>query len=300
MAFVLGGHRGFGCTDHDIYKTRKNINTIPTENTLTSITKAFEHGASYVEIDAIASADGIAFLTHTSSPHDHFFEDEKPTVNLSKLTYAEIQNYKVGKYVKDSTPTLEDALTLIKEKSPKNLEWWVNIELKGVMGTGENYDAVPLKTAVKQAIKNANFPEDKILFSSFSFALILDASHIFPKSKFGMLFAEKDCTSILYKNVPNTYKYKHLSFTKENIDKIEKTWQIQTKAKLNYYHPESETVTHSLIEYTHTLGKGLNVWNYLEEQEKIDIKKYKNIQKKCAELGTPLTIITDYLDDMQK
>lgn len=65
MTFLLGGHRGFGCTDHPHFQTIRDIATLPAENTLESVEKAFANGAQFVEIDAVPTADGeiVVLLT---------------------------------------------------------------------------------------------------------------------------------------------------------------------------------------------------------------------------------------------
>lgn len=61
---VLGGHRGMGCTDHPFYAQRRDIASLPPENSLLSFMQAYREGAAYVELDAVVLGDQEVVCLH--------------------------------------------------------------------------------------------------------------------------------------------------------------------------------------------------------------------------------------------
>ena len=81
MAVRIGGHRGFGCTDHAFYKNYRQSVSLPTENTIDSIKAAFAASADFVEIDVAQSNDGCIFLIHSTFPKEHIFGNDQPSLD---------------------------------------------------------------------------------------------------------------------------------------------------------------------------------------------------------------------------
>lgn len=298
----LGGHRGLGCTDHDFYQTRRDISNLPVENTLESIKTAFDHGADYIETDAVMSADGVIFTLHNVVPKDHFFASTIPPKLLNTMDFAEIQKYNIGRENTGKIARLSDVLNLIAQIDPKTLPWAINIEIKGVQGSGQDYEDKAYIANLAKTVEESNLPADRILWSSFSMENIIRMSYKFPESKFGMLFSEKEQPRAIYANHQHDFRFQYLPFEMNYMDMIQDEWLLSAcpDAVLEYAHPEIMTVTPEKIAALAGDGFGLNVWALFEEFNETRQEVYKNLASHAANSGVPFTVITDYLAEMQK
>jgi glycerophosphoryl diester phosphodiesterase len=305
MAFLkLGGHRGFGCTDHDFYQTLRDTLHLPPENTIESIRMAFEHGADYVEIDAMQSADGKIFVLHNVLPEDHFFDPQmRPSAKLNTLSFAEIQKYTTGRSRMGRVSLLDDVLNVIADLDPKTLSWAVNIEIKGVQGSRQAYERTNFLEKLADTVKTSPLDPTRVLFSSFTPQNILRMSHLLPQTSFGMLFCEHNLPyRPIYADHWLDSRYQYLQFNAGTVEEIVDLWQKEAhpEALLGFLHPEAQTVTDEMIDITTGLGMGLNTWARFEQLDDSRRNHYKHLAQYAHARNVPFTVITDYLPEMKK
>jgi glycerophosphoryl diester phosphodiesterase len=294
----LGGHRGMGCTDHSFYQKR-DITTLPVENTVDSVVQAFENGADYVEIDAVMSADGVLFSIHNVVPKDHFFDEGLPPDLLNTMKFADIQKYRTGHGHNGKIQPLGEMLDAIAAKDPKTLPWAVNIEIKGVQGSGQNYEANDYLKKLVDVVRKSKLSPERVLYSSFSLANVVAMSHLMPESQFGMLFGEKPEPRAIYADHQDDRRYQYLPFNPAQIDFVVNSWKEEAnpKAKLGYLHPEVATITSDTIANAAQYGLGINCWALFEEIDSQRRAMYDVLLGKMKENHIPFSIITDYLDE---
>lgn len=225
-----------GCTDHGFYYKR-NIRQLPVENTIDSVVQAFENGADYVEIDAVMSADGILFSIHNVVPKDHFFTPDMPPALLNMMTFAEIQKFYTGHSHNGKIKPFAEMLDAIAANDPKTLPWAVNIEIKGVQGSGQNYEANDYLKILADTVQKSKLSPERVLYSSFSLANVLSMSHLMPESQFGMLFGEKSEPRAIYADHQDDPRYQYLPFNPTQIDFVTSAWKEEAnpKAKLGIF-----------------------------------------------------------------
>jgi glycerophosphoryl diester phosphodiesterase len=296
----LGGHRGMGCTDHGFYYQR-DIRNLPVENTVESVVKAFENGADYIETDAVMSEDGILFAIHNVVPKDHFFTPDMPPALLNKMKFADIQKFRTGHRHNGMIQPFGEMLDAIAKHDPKTLPWAMNIEVKGVQGSGQNYEANDYLDRLAKTIRESDLPPERILWSSFSLANVLAMSRHFPQSQFGMLFSEKPEPRAIYADHQDDPRYQYLPFNPAQIDFTARTWQVEAdaNAKLGYLHPEVATITLDTITSAKQYGLGINCWALFEHIDSGRSALYDALLKQTTENRVPFTIITDYLDEFK-
>lgn len=298
MNFILGGHRGLGCTDHDFYQDKRDIAALPVENTLESIKAAFAKGAAYIETDAVMSADGVIFTLHNVVPKDHFFGTEKPVENLNKLPFSQITQYKTGRHSNGMTTPFQEVLDMIAQIDPQTADWVINIEIKGVQGSGQPFEYNNFINRLATCVLESKIPVQRILFSSFSLQNIIDMSQRLPHARYGMLFAERDEMRPIYADHQDDFKFRYLPFISNMIDMVDDTWKEEAhpEAVLSYMHPEIDTITQDTIQICSKQGFGINCWALFEHMTPERLELYKRTQKVMDEQNVPFTIITDYLD----
>lgn len=164
----LGGHRGRGCTDHEFYQSVRDIPNLPVENTLESIADAFAKGADYIETDAVISGDGVVFSLHNVVPKDHYFGETLPSGLLNTLPFSEIESLSTGRCQNGKITRFSEILACVAKADPKTLPWAMNIEIKGVQGSGQNYEANDYLTKLAETVKNSSLDTTRILWSSLS------------------------------------------------------------------------------------------------------------------------------------
>ena len=134
----------------------RGVKNLKPENTLESITKAFDLGLECVEIDVKVSKDSIPLLLHD----DTLDRTTNGTGLVCDFTFDQINYLDAGYYFYNSktdikVPSLRSVLDLIKRKQ-KHL----NIELK----PNKNYEELNVKNTLKEVNR---ISYDKIYFSSF-------------------------------------------------------------------------------------------------------------------------------------
>ena len=149
----------------------RGVKDLCPENTLESISRAFEIGLNFVEIDVKISKDGVPILLHDDTLDR--------TTNGSGLAidydYENIKKLDAGKFFyKENTnifvPKLEDILSLCT-----NYNGNLNIELK----PNKKFEKENVYQIYK-IIKNIN--QIDIFFSSFDMISILEISKLYPQS----------------------------------------------------------------------------------------------------------------------
>lgn len=294
----LGGHRGFGCTDHEFYQTHRDIKNLPVENTLDSIRAAYAAGASYVEIDAVMSADEEIFILHNVVPADHFFVPPQPVGLLNTLKFEEIANCRTGRGGTGKIARLSDVLNLISGVSPKNLNWDVNIEIKGVQGSRQPIEKINFIKKLAAVVQQSPLPVERVLFSSFALHNIMAMSHELPAAQYGMLFAEKGEPQAIYADRPDAPSCQYLPYTPAHAAIVMGLWGegAHNRARLGYFHPEFASITPDTIMLADKHEVGINSWALFEDMDDARRAAYLTLADACQAEDVPFTVITDYID----
>jgi len=137
----------------------RGVKNLKPENTLESITKAFDLGLECVEIDVKVSKDNIPLLLHD----DTLDRTTNGSGLVCNFTFDQINHLDAGYYFYNAktdikVPSLRVVLDLIKKKQK-----YLNIELK----PNKNYEELNVKNILKE-INRISY--DKIYFSSFDLA----------------------------------------------------------------------------------------------------------------------------------
>ena len=154
----------------------RGVKNLKPENTLESITKAFELGLECVEIDVKISKDNIPLLLHD----DTLDRTTNGSGLVCNFTFDQINHLDAGYYFYNSktdikVPSLSSVLDLIKRKQK-----YLNIELK----PNKNYEELN----VKNILKEINIiSHDKIYFSSFDLESCIILKEAAPTLKCGFL-----------------------------------------------------------------------------------------------------------------
>ncbi len=192
----------------------RGVKDLCPENTLESISKAFDLGLSFVEIDVKISKDRVPILLH-----DHTLDR---TTNGSGLAidydYESIKKLDAGKFFyKENTnifvPKLEDILSLCT-----NYNGNLNIELK----PNKKFEKENVYQIYK-IIKNIN--QIDIFFSSFDMISILEISKLYPQSIRSFLlddFKEYNIDDLISISINYDLKICGLNINLVNADIIKK------------------------------------------------------------------------------
>ena len=196
----------------------RGVKDLCPENTLESITKAFEIGLNFVEIDVKISRDKVPILLHDNTL-DRTTNGSGLAVNYD---YENIKKLDAGKYFyKENTnifvPKLEDILRLCANKNGN-----LNIELK----PNKHFE----KENTYQIYKlTKNIKQIDIFFSSFDIISILEISKLYPQSVRSFLlddFKEYNIDDLISISINNDLKICGLNInliTADIIKKIKET-----------------------------------------------------------------------------
>ncbi len=192
----------------------RGVRDLCPENTIESISKAFDIGLSYVEIDVKISRDKFPILLHDDTLDR--------TTNGSGLVidydYENIKKLDAGKffYKKNTNifvPKLEDILNLCINNNVN-----LNIELK----PNKNFE----KENTYQIYKlTKNINEIDIFFSSFDMISILEISNLYPQSFRSFLlddFKEYNIDDLINLSINNDLKICGLNIDLVTADIIKK------------------------------------------------------------------------------
>ena len=154
----------------------RGVKNLKPENTLESITKAFELGLECVEIDVKVSKDNIPLLLHD----DTLDRTTNGSGLVCNFTFDHINHLDAGYFFYKSKtdikiPSLRSVLDLIKRKQK-----YLNIELK----PNKNYEELNVKNILKEIIR---ISYDKIYFSSFDLSSCIILKETSPYLQCGFL-----------------------------------------------------------------------------------------------------------------
>ena len=154
----------------------RGVKNLKPENTLESITKAFDLGLECVEIDVKVSKDNIPLLLHDDTL-DRTTNGSGPVCNF---TFDHINHLDAGYFFYKSktdikVPSLRSVLDLIKRKQK-----YLNIELK----PNKNYEKLNVEKTLQEINK---ISYDKIYFSSFDLSSCITLKETAPHCKCGFL-----------------------------------------------------------------------------------------------------------------
>lgn len=294
----IGGHRGMGSTDHDFYVARRDVATLPVENTHDSIMAAYAAGCDYVECDAVMSADGVLFTLHNVVPGDHFFTPDMPPSPLNRMTFTDIEKFRTGRHATGVITPLVDTLSAVAAADPKTLPWAINIEIKGVQGAGQPYEQNDYIARLAAAVRDSGLAPNRVLFSSFALKNILAMSHALPQARFGMLFGDKPDARPIYADHRENPAYQYLPYDAAHAAIIMGLWRAGAdgQARLGYFHPEYASLTADTVMLAEKHGAGINSWALFEEMTPTRRAGYDTLIDACEAEAVPLTIITDYIE----
>ena len=154
----------------------RGVKNLKPENTLESITKAFDLGLECVEIDVKVSKDSIPLLLHD----DTLDRTTNGTGLVCDFTFDQINYFDAGYFFYNSktdikVPSLRSVLDLIKRKQK-----YLNIELK----PNKNYEKLNVEKTLQEINK---ISYDKIYFSSFDLSSCITLKETAPHCKCGFL-----------------------------------------------------------------------------------------------------------------
>jgi len=154
----------------------RGVKNLKPENTLESITAAFDLGLECVEIDVKVSKDNIPLLIHD----DTLDRTTNGSGLVCNFTFDQINHLDAGYFFYKSktdikVPTLKSVLDLILRKQK-----YLNIELK----PNKNYEELNVKNILKEI---STISYDKIYFSSFDLSSCIILKEIAPYLNCGFL-----------------------------------------------------------------------------------------------------------------
>ena len=154
----------------------RGVKNLKPENTLESITKAFDLGLECVEIDVKVSKDNIPLLLHD----DTLDRTTNGSGLVCDFTFDQINQLDAGYFFYNSktdikVPNLISVLDLIKRKQK-----YLNIELK----PNKNYEKLNVENTL-HAINKISY--DKIYFSSFDLSSCITLKETAPHLQCGFL-----------------------------------------------------------------------------------------------------------------
>jgi len=154
----------------------RGVKNLKPENTLESITKAFDLGLECVEIDVKVSKDNIPLLLHD----DTLDRTTTGSGLVCNFTFDQIKHLDAGYFFYKSktdikVPSLRNVLDLIKRKQK-----YLNIELK----PNKNYEKLNVEKTLQEINK---ISYDKIYFSSFDLSSCITLKETAPHCKCGFL-----------------------------------------------------------------------------------------------------------------
>lgn len=259
ITFSVGGHRGSGNTDRtEDIEYQNGIGTFkPAENTIPSIVKAFDDGASFVEVDIVISQDNQIIVTHSNDLRNHALYDFEGSPFVHKRSADSLQDIKVGPQQNGTIPTLSQVLNTIKSlEAYQTSDFCINIEIKDVKDTISirPTDMDFFYKSIAESIEETGFDISKIVFSSFVLHDLVKLREFIPRSRLGMLFIEDTEQPQNYypeKNIPDSYT---MNFSPENI---REAWE---KVQIEFVHPELFSCKDESYALCKSLGLSINFW----------------------------------------
>lgn len=188
------------------------------ENSLPAMLKALEFGVTTLEMDAAITADGKVILSHepffnheiTTKPDgSNVTEAEEKSLNIYKMTYAETQQFDVGRKIHPRFPKQEhmaatkpllseiidnaEAVVRLRNRVPV----FYNIETKTQPATDNIFHPDPevfVNTLMKVVEKKKI--TDRVVIQSFDFRTLIYLNKKYPKIKTAALIEGNDKRSL--------------------------------------------------------------------------------------------------------
>lgn len=277
----VGGHRGSGCTDNNAAVPYAGLK--PAENTIPSIKKAIEDGATYIEVDAVQTRDDEVAITHSNNLSLHIFGEEAPGY-VSDYTLEELKNLRVGPNRDGVIPSLEEVLEVCKDVI-------LNVEIKDVKGTSDK-KFKPGKPLLLELLadKLANH-RGRLVLSSFSLWDIEKAAELMPDIPRGMLFEGRRGRKIYQEKEDPS---RHLDFTLKTLQMVVDSVEVQ------YIHPCLGHTPPEVLKQCKQLGLPVNAWSLFEAPPEENPVPIEECARVCLDSDTPLTIMTDFVPEMRR
>ena len=277
----VGGHRRSGCTDNN--QAEPYAHHKPAENTIPSIKKAIQDGATYIEVDAVQTKDDEVAITHSNNLSLHIFGEENPGL-VSDYTLKELKNLRVGPNQDGVIPSLEEVIEVCKDVI-------LNVEIKDVKGTSDK-KFKPGKPLLLELLadKLADY-QGKLILSSFSLWDIQKAAELMPDTPRGMLFEGRRGRKIYQEKEDPS---RHLDFTLETLQ------MVVDSVEVPYIHPCLGYTPPDVLKRCKELGLLLNAWSLFELPPEENPKPIEKCVRVCLDSDTPLTIMTDFIPEMRQ
>ncbi len=208
------------------------------ENTLLAFRKAYEVGATGIELDARLTADNVVIVMHDSSVD----RTTNGSGEVAALTYAEIKKLDAGirkgiAFENEPVPTLEAVLRELGGKLKINVEL-VNYESKG---------QDKLVDSVIEMIVDLDL-KDSVFLSSFRFQNLVRAKDLLPEIHCGLLalpgFKGWSARNILNHSI--------------NVDAL---------------HPNLRDVSEKLVRLEHLSRRQVRVWTVNESYDMLQMQR---------------------------
>jgi glycerophosphoryl diester phosphodiesterase len=303
MRILIGAHRGLGMTDSAFAQRRNTADGIvrPPENTLESLLGALRAGADFIETDAIATKDGEIVLTHSDDPSTHIIVPHAGVPGkqfIDEMTLEEVRSLHTGLTGEGRIATLRELLAAINTEFPGE-GMILNLELKGLQATNRPTAGAPsLVQPVLDAIRQENFPIERIFFSSFSVKALEELAALEPKAKTGLLFytAPPDASfadTVLFGDGSELY----IPFRVEDIAAA-----LKRLPSLSVVAPEIQDLTEETVAFAAKNSLSIMTYGYPEESP-LKSDRFgpatKEAVRLCSKHDVQLGLITDFIDDMR-
>lgn len=176
----------------------RGVKNLCPENTIESITSAFDLGLKYVEIDVKISKDNVPILLHDDNLNRTTTGIGSPlNFDYSFLKKLDAGKFFYNKETKIKIPSLKNVLRLCKKRNGN-----LNIELK----PNKNYEKMNVAKVLELT---KNMKDIEIFFSSFDLISLIETAKIFPESNRSFLidsfdkYSFEDFLTILKQNQMN-------------------------------------------------------------------------------------------------
>ncbi|MDB1125588.1 glycerophosphodiester phosphodiesterase family protein [Vibrio algarum] len=153
------------------------------ENTLAGLNKAADSGIHWIEIDTQLTADGIPVIFHDETLERCTNGSGKlASHTLSELKQLDAGSWFDGAFAGEKIPTLEEALQTCLDK-----DLFMNLEIK----IHHDVQVVPLVKKISDVLKSIDFPNERLLLSSFSKHAVEQCKTLLPDIRRGYITEEK-------------------------------------------------------------------------------------------------------------
>lgn len=153
----------------------------PPENSLAAFHEAIRQGADGIEFDLFLSADKTLVVFHDDTLEKLTSGEGKTSrTKLSDLKKLRLRENGGKALSKETIPTLDEVLALVKKEAPKGFLLNVEIKQKGIAGV--------VASALKHYLKNG-WKNEQFLISSFDIASLRAIRKALPEIPIGVLVA---------------------------------------------------------------------------------------------------------------